>query len=53
MPEDFVSPVSWSACIKNEPLRDTEQISCEADQKQCHELPQELKAIYTFWYNLH
>lgn len=47
--EDLVFLVGWNLCIKNKPLWDTEQISCEADQKQCHELPQELGAIYTSW----
>lgn len=45
--EDVVSLIGWNSCIKNKPLRHAEQISCEADQKQCCELPQELRAIYT------
>ena len=50
--EDVVSLIGWNLCIKIKPLRDSEQISCEADQKQCRELPQELRAIYTSWYKL-
>jgi len=53
MVEDAVSLICWNSCIKNKPLRDSEQVSCEADQKQCCELPQQLRAIYTFWYKLH
>lgn len=51
--EDVVSRRGWNSCIKNKPLRDSEKISCEADQKEWHELPQELRAIYTTLYKLH
>lgn len=53
MAEDKVSLTGWNSCIKNKPSMYSEQISHETDQKQCCELPQELRAIYISWYKLH
>lgn len=50
MAEDRVSLTGWNSCIKNKPFTYSEQISHETDQKQCCELPQELRAIYISWY---